>query len=217
MEAGGERSPSPGLGAATPCTPWWPPTQPGHPGRTRRDDASPARPHGGTPGKGCGLGEPVRPAGQERARTGRVLPQQGLAVGRGISAPMSAGAALGTRYLAPCRMGAVSGQFSAPSPTPSAMSAQCSAPAPPPFPPSHAQPVFPAPPMRESRPQPSPALPSPGPGTRGPLSSPGAVRQEARRAGAGSLGGIPPFQGPCHHPWGAGTPCITRLPTGAGG
>lgn len=87
----------------------------------------------------------------------------------------------------------------------------------PPFPPSHAQPVFPAPPMRESRPQPSPALPSPGPGTRGPLSSPGAVGQEARRAGAGSLGGIPPFQGPCHHPWGAGTPCITRLPTGAGG
>lgn len=130
----------------------------------------------------------------------------GLAVGRGIPAPMGAGTALGTWYLAPCQMGAASGQLSAPSPTLSAMNARFSAPAPPPLPTQPCTTCFSSSSVEGKQ---SPAIPSP------PL--PRAGKQGApllsRSNGAGgeeSWGGVPwghpPLPGPLPPPTGRWDP-----------
>lgn len=168
-------------------------------------------PMAGPPAKAAG---PVLPAGQERAGAGRVLPQHRL-VAAGGEEPQHPWVQAQGLAPASCTVLDGSSEWAVLSPQPHTGCKERSVLSPAPggcsefcvlstrspsshFPPGHVQPVFPAPQLKETCPQPSPP--------RGPLSSLGMAGRVVRRA-EGVLQGDPPFQVP---QVGQPSPVLTR-------
>lgn len=203
MEAGGERLPGPGLGAAPPAHHGAP-----NPAQAAREDP-PARCQpssaprwdpwqrlwaGGAGGAGW--------AGTCQGRPGAAA----AGAGGGERHPSTYGHRHSTWHLGPGTVPDGSSEWAVLSPQPLTGCSECSALSPtpnrckehsapaPPLPTWPCTTCFSSGSSSSVEGKPSVTLPSPGLAAGGPLSSPPAEGQEARRAGWGSLGGVPRFQ-----------------------